>query len=264
MELKGKVSIVTGGAKGMGLGCVQKLASEGANVCIADLDLETAEKVSKAIKDEGGHAIAVKVNVANSEEVQHMVQEVIEAYGGIDILVNSAGVQRYGTVVETSEDLWEEVIDTNLKSMFLTAKYSIPHMKQRGGGSIVNISSVQAFATQKGVAAYTASKGGINALTQALAIDHAEDQIRVNAICPASVDTPMLRWAADLFKGEQTVEEVVSTWGKNHPLGRVGKIEEIAEYVSFLVGPRSSFITGTCNRIDGGLLAQSPVVLPED
>src|SRR5215212_11017674 len=118
-----------------------------------------------------------------------------------DVLVNSAGVQRYGTVAETEEDVWGEVLDVNLKGIYLAARHAIPEMRGRGGGVIVNVSSMQAIASQTGVAAYTASKGGINALTLAMALDHAEENIRVNAVCPGSVDTPMLRWAADLFKG---------------------------------------------------------------
>lgn len=264
MELKGKVVIVTGAAKGIGLGCARKLAKDGATVFVVDIDLKAAQRAAKDIKETGGEAFAIKSDVSSSDDVQKMVEKVIQTSGGIDILVNSAGVQRYGSAIETSEYLWDEVLNINLKSMFLTSKYTIPHMQQRGAGSIVNISSIQAFATQKSVVAYTASKGGINALTRALAVDHAQDNIRVNAVCPASVDTPMLRCAADLFKEDQTADNVVKTWGKSHPLGRVGKIEEIAEYVSFLAGPKASFITGTCNRVDGGILAQSPVVLPEN
>lgn len=263
MEFKNKVAIVTGGSKGMGLGCVKKLANEGASVCVADIDIESAELVVKEINDNGGNAIAYKVNVGKNEEVRNLVEKVVKVFGGIDILVNSAGIQRYGTVEETEEDLWDEVLGVNLKSIFLTSKYCIPFMKRRNGGSIVNISSVQAFATQKGVAAYTASKGGINALTRAIAVDFAEDKIRVNAVCPASIDTPMLRWAADLFKDGNSVEDMIETWGKMHPLGRVGRVEEVAEYVAFLCSSKAEFITGTCQLIDGGLLAQSPVFLPE-
>jgi NAD(P)-dependent dehydrogenase (short-subunit alcohol dehydrogenase family) len=133
--------------------------------------------------------------------MKRLVNFAAEIYGGVDVLVNAAGVQRYGTVVDTEEEVWDEVLDVNLKGIYLASKYAIPQMRERGGGAIVNLSSVQAFASQKGVAAYTASKGGINALTRAMALDHAEENIRVNAVCPASVDTPMLRWAANLFRG---------------------------------------------------------------
>ena len=186
-----------------------------------------------------------------------------EFSGGVDVLVNSAGVQRYGTVVETEEEGWDEVLDVNLKGIYLASRYAIPGMKKRGGGAIVNLSSVQAFASQTGVAAYTASKGGINALTRAMALDHAGENIRVNAVCPASVDTPMLRWSADLFKGDKSVEETLEDWGTMHPVGRVARPEEVAEVIAFLAGPRASFVTGGDYKVDGGMLAALGVRLPE-
>jgi NAD(P)-dependent dehydrogenase (short-subunit alcohol dehydrogenase family) len=151
----------------------------------------------------------------------------------------------------------------NLKGIYLVSKHAIPEMSKRGGGSIVNVSSVQAFASQKGVAAYTASKGGVNALTRAMALDHAHENIRVNAVCPASVDTPMLRWSADLFKGEKTLEETLEGFGKMHPLGRVARAEEVAGVISFLASPEASFVTGGEYKVDGGMLAALGVQLPE-
>jgi NAD(P)-dependent dehydrogenase (short-subunit alcohol dehydrogenase family) len=154
-------------------------------------------------------------------------------------------------------------LDVNLKGMYLAARHAIPEMRRRGGGAIVNVSSVQAIASQAGVAAYTASKGGINALTRAMAVDHAVENIRVNAVCPGSVDTPMLRWAADLFRGENTVEATVEDWGRMHPLGRVARPEEVAEVICFLASPKASFVTGAEYMVDGGLLAALGVRLPE-
>ena len=147
--------------------------------------------------------------------------------------------------------------------MCLATKNTVPQLRRRGGGAIVNVASVQGHATQKGVAAYTASKGAILALTRAMAVDHAEDGIRVNAVCPASVDTPMLRWSADQFRGDATVDETVAAWGKMHPLGRVAQPAEVAEVVAFLAGPRASFVTGGDYTVDGGLLAALGVALPE-
>jgi NAD(P)-dependent dehydrogenase (short-subunit alcohol dehydrogenase family) len=159
--------------------------------------------------------------------------------------------------------VWDQVIDVNLKGVFLASKYAVPEMRKRGGGSIVAISSVQAFASQESVAAYTASKGGINALVRAMALDHAREGITVNTVCPASVDTPMLRWAADLYKGEGTAEDLIALWGRAHPVGRVGRPEEIAEVVAFLAGPNARFITGADIKVDGGVLAKLGIVLPE-
>jgi NAD(P)-dependent dehydrogenase (short-subunit alcohol dehydrogenase family) len=148
--------------------------------------------------------------------------------------------------------------------MYLTAHFAIPEMERRGGGAIINVSSVQAFASQKGVAAYTASKGAINALTRAMSLDHADKNIRVVAVCPGSVDTPMLRHSADLFReDDQTVEEVVASWGAFHPLGRVGTPEDVGELIAFLASDRASFITGGEYKVDGGLLSAISVVLPE-
>ena len=136
-------------------------------------------------------------------------------------------------------------------------------MKERGGGSIVAISSIQSYASQANVAAYTASKGGINALVRAMALDHAADNITVNAVCPASIDTPMLRWAADLFKGDMTQDEMIAQWGKGHPIGRVGKQEEVADLVAFLASDKARFITGADMKIDGGTMAKLGIVLPD-
>ena len=195
--------------------------------------------------------------------MKRLVNFAAEIYGGVDVLVNAAGVQRYGTVVDTEEEVGDEVLDVNLKGIYLASKYAIPQMRERGGGAIVNLSSVQAFASQKGVAAYTASKGGINALTRAMALDHAEENIRVNAVCPASVDTPMLRWAANLFRGDKSVEATVAEWGKMHPLGRVATVEEVAEVIAFLASEKASFVTGGEYKVDGGMLAALGVHLPE-
>ena len=135
--------------------------------------------------------------------MDRLVEQVGSKHDGIDILVNAAGIQRYGTVDETDEATWDEVMDVNVKSMYLTSRRVIPQMRRRGGGSIINVSSVQAYVSQKGAAVYVASKGAINALTRAMAVDHAHENIRVNAVCPGSIDTPMLRWAADLFRGDR-------------------------------------------------------------
>ena len=195
--------------------------------------------------------------------MQAAMSEAARAHGGIDVLVCCAGIQRYGTVVDTPEEVWDDVLDINLKGVYLAAKFAVPEMRKHGGGALVAISSVQAFASQTSVAAYTASKGGINALVRAMALDHASDNITVNAVCPASVDTPMLRWAADLHKGQGTVEETLAGWGRGHPLGRIGQPWEIAEAVAFLASDKARFITGAELKIDGGALAKLGITLPE-
>jgi NAD(P)-dependent dehydrogenase (short-subunit alcohol dehydrogenase family) len=262
-EFSGKVAIVAGGALGIGLAAARRLARDDASVVICSDREDQVEQAVDDLRGEGFEARGIRADVTLSADMMKLVAFAAETYGGVDILVNSAGVQRYGTVVETGEDVWDEVLGVNLKGMYLSSKHAIPEIRKRGGGAIVNVSSVQAFASQKGVAAYTASKGGVNALTRAMALDHAEEGIRVNAVCPASVDTPMLRWSANLFKGDKTAGETVEDWGKMHPMGRVARPEEVAEVIAFLAGPRASFVTGGEYKVDGGMLAALGVNLPE-
>ena len=262
-EFSGKVAIVSGGARGIGRAAARKLAGEGASVVICSDREEQVEETVTALREEGLEVRGVRADVTSSADMKKLMDLASETYGGVDVLVNSAGVQRYGTVVETEEEVWDEVLDANLKGVYLASRYAIPEMRKRGGGAIVNLSSVQAFASQTGVAAYTASKGGINALTRAMALDHAGENIRVNAVCPASVDTPMLRWSADLFKGDKSVEETLEDWGRMHPLGRVARSEEVAEVIAFLASARASFITGGDYKVDGGMLAALGVRLPD-
>jgi len=262
-DFAGKVAVVTGGTLGIGYGAARRLARGGASVVICGSRQEAGEATALELQQEGLDVRFHKADVRSAAEVEGLMAFAAATFGRIDILVNSAGVQRYGDVTETTEELWDEVLGINLKGMFLACKYAIPEMRKAGGGAIVNVSSVQAFASQKGVVAYTASKGGINAMTRAIALDHAHENIRVNVVCPASVDTPMLRGAADLFKGSETQEKVVSNWANMHPIGRVGTIDEVGELIAFLAGEHAGFITGAEYKIDGGMLAALGVHLPE-
>lgn len=262
-EFDGKVAIVAGGSKGIGQATVRRLASDGASVVFCGSHPEPVQATEKELRESDWAVMGVVADVTKAADVQRLVQAAVATYGGVDILVNSAGVQRYGTVVDTDEATWDEVMNVNVKGMFLTSKYAIPEMRKRGGGVIVTVSSVQAFASQTDVAAYTASKGAINALTRAMALDHAAEHIRVVAVCPASVDTPMLRYAAEIWKGDRTSDEMVAEWGTMHPLGRVATPEDVAEVIAFLASPRAAFITGSEHKVDGGMLAALGVRLPE-
>lgn len=262
-EFFGKTAVVIGGSRGIGLATVKRLAQAGANVVIGGAEEQDVRDHVAQLRSEGLSVSGLTIDVRYSEQVQALMAYAVDTYGGVDVLVNSAGIQRYGTVVDTDEATWDDVMAVNLKSVYLACKYAIPEMRKRGGGAIVNLSSLQAFASQTDVVAYTASKGAINAMTRAIALDHAADNIRVNVVCPASIDTPMLRWAADLFKGDQDQQHVIDAWGAMHPIGRVGKVEEVAELIAFLASNRASFITGTEVKIDGGTLAALGVKLPD-
>ena len=262
-EFLGKVAIVTGGALGIGRATARRLAQDGASVVVCGDREEQDEQAAEELRGEKLEVRGLRADVTSSADMGRLVAFTTNVYGRVDVLVNSAGVQRYGTVVQTEEDVWDEVLNVNLKGIYLASRHAIPEMRKRGGGAIVNLSSVQAFASQKGVAAYTASKGGVNALTRAMALDHAQENIRANAVCPGSVDTPMLRWAADLLKGNKSTEETLKDWGKAHPLGRVATPEEVAEVIAFLASPRARFVTGSEYKVDGGLLAALGVGLPE-
>ena len=262
-DFAGKVAVVTGGSLGMGKAAARRLARGGAAVVICGRRQDAVDGTVAELRGEGLEVGGVAADVGRADDVQHLIAHAVQTYGGVDVLVNSAGIQRYGTVVDTDEATWDEVFATNVKGMYLAGKYAIPEMRKRGGGAIVNVSSVQAFASQTSVAAYTASKGAINALTRAMALDHAKENIRVVAVCPASVDTPMLRWAADVWRGEQSNDAMIEAWGGMHPVGRVGTPEEVAELIAFLAGPKAGFITGSEHKIDGGMLAAIGVTLPE-
>lgn len=257
-EFAGKAALVTGGSSGLGRAVVERLAGAGAAVTFYADDPAQVAATSEELRAAGLEVTGVIADVRDHDQVRALVA----AVGPLDVLVCSAGIQRYGTVEQTGEDLWDEVLDVNLKGVYLACHAALPQLRERRG-AIVTIASVQAFATQTGVAAYAAAKGGMVALTRAIAVDHAAEGIRANVVCPASVDTPMLRWAADRFAGGRDPDDLVREWGRSHPVGRVARPEEVAEVVAFLASDRASFVTGAEYRVDGGLLATLPVALPE-
>jgi NAD(P)-dependent dehydrogenase (short-subunit alcohol dehydrogenase family) len=223
-------------------------------VVIADVDERASRQTVNDIVVSGGQALFVRTNIESPANVADMVKEAIRVFGGVDVLHNNAGVIRYGTVVELTVEDWDFILNINLRGTFLTCKYAIPEMRKRGGGTIVNTASAQAFASQKNVGAYSASKGGIVSLTQSIALDHARENIRCNCIAPGSIATPMLEDAANIFVPHDP-GQAINEWGNQHPLGRVGTPQEVANLVLFLASDDSSFCTGGCYRVDGGLLA---------
>jgi NAD(P)-dependent dehydrogenase (short-subunit alcohol dehydrogenase family) len=252
VRFTGKVAVVTGAGAGIGAAVARRLAAEGARVAVFDRDPGAARATADAA---GGGAEAFEVDVSAPGSVRAGMAAVVERLGGIDVLVNVAGVVRYGEVPDFSEEDWELVVGTNLTGTFLTAKYAIPAMRARGGGAIVNFASAQAFASQPLVAAYSASKGAVVAMTRTLALDHAKDGIRVNCVCPGSVETPMLRYGAELLD-ERDPAETMREWGGKHPIGRLIQPEDVATVVAFLASDDAAVITGAPHLVDGGLLAR--------
>ena len=253
-DFQEKVAIVTG-TTGIGEAVAKRLARGGARVLACGIDHAANEAIEKDAAAEGITIRAQQCDVSSEADVQAAVAAAVSVFGGLDILVSSAAVHPYGTVLETSLETWNRCLSVNVTGIYLFARYCVPEMKKRGGGAIVNVASVQGHACQRGVAAYVASKGAILSLTRALALDHAPDGIRVNSVSPGSIATPMLELAARTFSPEATVDEVFQRFGEAHPLGRVGTPEEVAELAAFLVSQRAAFCTGGDYLVDGGLLA---------
>jgi NAD(P)-dependent dehydrogenase (short-subunit alcohol dehydrogenase family) len=247
MNFDDKVVVITGGAKGIGGACAELFATRGARVAILDWDEKEGSEITARL---GAKAVFHQLDVARAGEVKEVIEQVAKHFGQIDSLVVSAGIQRYGTALSTSDEGWHEVLSVNLEGAWYAARACLPHLL-KNGGSIVNVSSVQALASQQNVLAYTVSKHGLIGLTRSMAMDFAKDKVRVNAICPGTIDTPMLRWAASLDANPQSVIDACNVM---HPLGRIGKPSEVAEVAAFLAHESSSFVTGAVWTVDGGLL----------
>ena len=252
----GQVVLVTGGATGIGRSISETFANEGAWVSIVDIDAQAGKSAVSKIHSTGGKAILVEADLGNTPSCKEAVIKTVSSLGSIDVLVNNVGIQgpaSYTNAEDTSEKMWDRIIDVNLKSYFLMAKYCIPEIRKRGGGSIINIASVQGLQSQKLVPAYAASKGGILSLTRQLSLDYARENIRVVAVNPGTIDTEMVRSMANLEDG--STDDTLAQWGKGHPLGRIGTGLDIANVVLFLSSKKASFITGEYVNVDGGYMA---------
>ncbi len=255
-----KAVIVTGGAHGMGRAAAVAFAREGAAATIADVNAQAAreavEECTTAGRDSGGKAIFVEGDVSQEAICRDVVRRTVEAFGGVDVLFNNVGIQprdSYANAEHTTEAVWDRIIDVNLKSYFLMAKHAIPELRKRGGGAIVNNASVQGLQSMKGVPAYAASKGGVLSLTRQLAVEYAAENIRVLAVNPGTIDTEMVRASARLEP--DGLEAALIRYGKSHPLGRIGKPEDVANVVLFLASDKASFMTGENVSVDGGYMA---------
>lgn len=244
MELKDKVCIVTGGASGIGLAIATLFAGEGAKVVIADVNGAAAQETAREIG-----ALGIGCDVSSDSSVGEMVAKALEIYGRIDVLVNNAGFGLLGTVLTTTEQQWDRLMAVNLKGMFLCARHVIPHMAAAGGGAIVNTTSYTATSAIGNRAAYVASKGAISALTRAMAIDHAKEGIRVNAVAPGTIDSP---YFTRIFESSSDPKGLRAAFEARAVQGRMGRAEEIAEAFLFLASDRSRFCTGSILTMDGG------------
>ena len=251
-EFSGKVALITG-TTGIGRACAMRLAEDGAKVLACGIDAKANAALAREAAERGLAIEPRMADVAIAEEVAAAVAEAVSRFGGLDIIVNSAAVHPFGTVVTTAFDTWERCMAVNVGSIYLTAHFGVPEMVKRGGGAIVNISSVQGHNCQQNVAAYVATKGAIHALTRAMALDHADQKIRVNSVSPGSVRTPILELAARTYGGEGvSVEQAFARFGAAHPIGRIGEPEEVAELVAFLASDKAGFCTGATTASTAG------------
>lgn len=251
-DFAGKFALVTG-TTGIGRASALRLARGGAVVLACGIDAAGNAALAETARAEGLALTVRRADVSEEAEVAAAVAEA--ARDGLDIIVNAAAVHPYGTVLTTDAATWARAMAVNVGSIHLTGRYGIPHLTARGGGAIVNLSSVQGHNCQQGVAAYVATKGAIHALTRAMALDHAEARVRVNSVSPGSVRTPILALAAQKLGGDLSEEEVFARFGAAHPIGRIGEPEEIAEMIAYLASDRAGFVTGSDFIIDGGLTA---------
>lgn len=244
MQLAGKVALVTGAAQGIGKAIVLLLARNGADIVVSDINLEKAEETANEVQVIGRKAMAIKVNVADLEDVERMVQTIIEKFGRIDILINNAGITRDKLILRMTEEDWDAVLNVNLKGTFNCTKAVIRHMSKQKGGKIVNIASVSGEMGNAGQANYSASKAGVIGLTKTIAREFAQRGINVNAIAPGYIQTPMTDALSEKVKEE--LRRLI-------PMGRLGQPEDVAQAVLFLVSEASSYITGQVLNVNGGI-----------
>lgn len=251
-DFAGRVAIVTGAGRGMGRAVASRLAAGGAKLVVNDLDADSAEGTAGALREAGAEALATPGDVTSSADVARMVASALGHFGRIDVLVNNAGYGFAATVEETTEEAWDGIVAVNLKGVYLGCKYVIPIMRRQGGGVILNTASVVAMVGIANRAAYCATKGGVAALTRAMAVDHAKDGIRINAIGPGTVETP---YFTDIFAESDNPDELRKSLEGRQIVNRLGRPEEIAQAMLFLASDESSFVTGSLMLVDGGMSA---------
>jgi NAD(P)-dependent dehydrogenase (short-subunit alcohol dehydrogenase family) len=254
MPLNGKVALVTGGNEGIGKGIALSLASKGAKIGIIGRNEQLGRKAVSAIQRQMGKAVFLKCDVSKSKDVEDAVSGVVDKFGRLDILINNAGISpQSGSIAQVEEETWNRIIDVNLKGSFLFSKHAIPEIRHHRGGSITNIASVEGIFGAPNAVPYCASKGGMIALTKAMALDCAPMGIRVNCICPGAVRSTLAEQWWDKMGG---VKRIMDLYSKTYPIGRIGEPKDIGELAAFLASDDASWITGSVIVIDGGLHAQ--------
>lgn len=249
MRLKDKVAIITGGSQGIGKEIGLTFGKQGSKVVIADINEETGKDAVKELEEKGIEVLFVKTDVSKEDNVVNLINTTVEHFGGLDILVNNAAATMRKSAEDTTFEEWQRILGVNLNGTFLCSKYSVPEMRKRGSGAIINIASWHADKTITRFAAYASSKGGMTALTRQMALDCGKDKIRVNAVLPSTVDTPMFYETLNgLPDPDKAWEETMAY----QPLGRVGTAEDIANAALFLASDESSYISGHSLRVDGG------------
>lgn len=251
-RLAGRVALVTGAAVGIGRGTAAVLAREGAAVAVVDVQVEEGERTAADLRAQGLRADFYRADVADPDQVHAAVAAVVQAYGGVDVLVNNAAVGVYKTILDTTVEEWDRCLAINLRGVFLMSREVVPYMQRRGRGSIVNVASVHAYQNVGATSPYAASKGGVVALTRTMAIDFARDGIRVNAVCPGWIDTPLV---AGIFAASGRPEAMRREVAERQLLGRLGTPEEVGRAIAFLASEEASYITGASLFVDAGMTA---------
>jgi len=244
----GKTVLVTGAAAGIGAGIAERFSEAGYAVAAFDIDGAGASRMAERLRT-NAPAVAIQGDVAIEENAREAVAQTVRQLGSLDVLVNNAGIEVSGSVSDLTPSAWDRQIAVNLRGAYLMSKYAIEQMRGRGG-AIIHISSVHAFVSWQGIAAYDATKAGLLGLTRAMALDHGPEKIRVNAICPGYIDTPLMeKWLASVPDREETMRQVLSY----HPLGRIGKPRDVAEAALFLASDAASFVSGAFLVVDGAM-----------
>lgn len=261
MDFTGKVAVVTGASSGIGAACVREFASRNAAVAMVDRKPPVDSGADGQGRRPEAEVEYFQADLSSRPEVERLIPEITRRFGRIDVLVNNAGIQRYGSVTTISEEQWNEVMDANLKSAFLMSKFAIPEMIRNGGGAIVITGSVQSVTAQRNSAHYVVSKHALLGLARSIALDYGSQNIRANCVMPGAINTPMLHWAASL---DPDPARVLAGCDRLHIRGKMGQPEEVARVIAFLASDLASFITGAAIPVDGGLLIPTGGMLSQE